>query len=226
MATADEVIARIREGFSGSEYPGDAWLVGSSDGCEPAEEAGAFIGRTRWDDIEPAFLDGHYSALSFFSEAGFRFFLPAFLVADLRDQLQTADPVGHLTSGFHDGSAVIPVGDRSFVRPYGESTFVNPRRYGAMTMGDYARFRLSVFSREEAAAIVAYLEYKRDHEEIDALRAPILAALQKYWRPRAANAPATASLRDHVANELEFVEAIRRDRERTGKTPGDHTPPA
>lgn len=212
MRTTEEAIEHVRAAFEGVEYPGDAWLVGSSEGCEPAEEAGAFAGRTRWQDIEPAFLDGHYAALSFFSEAGFRFFLPAFLVADLRGQLMTADPVGHLTSGFHDGSAVVPVGDQSFVRPYGGSTFLNPRRYGAMTMNDYTRFRLSIFTREEAAAIVSYLEYKRDAEEIEELRRPTVAALDTYWRERAATAPTDASLRAHVAKELEFAEAIRRHR--------------
>jgi hypothetical protein len=213
MAAADAVIAQIEAAFADAEYPGDAWLVGSSEGCEPAEEAGAFAGRTRWQDIEPAFLDGHYAALSFFSEAGFRFFLPAFLTADLRGQLMTADPVGHLTSGFHQASAVIPVGNESFTRPYGGSTFVNPRRYGAMTMNDYARFRLSIFTREEAAAIAAYLEYKHDAEEIEDLRRPIIAALDDYWRVRAVTAPPAATLRAHVAKELEFAEAIRRQRE-------------
>jgi hypothetical protein len=217
MATADDVIARIRAGFAGSEYPGDAWLVGSNEGCEPAEAVGPFIGRTRWEDVEPALLDGHYTALSFFSEAGFRFFLPAFLVADLRDQLQTADPLGHLTSGFHDGATKVQVDDKTFLRRFGGSTLLNPRRYGAMTMGDYARFRLSIFAREEAAAIVAYLEYKRDREPIEALRAPVVAALEQYWRERAATAPTTARLREHAARELEFVEAIRRQRENQGE---------
>ncbi len=31
---------------------------------------------------------------------------------------------------------------------------LNPRRYGAMTFADWARYRLSVFAREEAQAIV------------------------------------------------------------------------
>lgn len=45
-------------------------------------------------------LDAHYSALSFFSEAAFRFFFPAYLIADLRGELRTADPLFHLTGGF------------------------------------------------------------------------------------------------------------------------------
>jgi hypothetical protein len=215
--TADDVIASIRAAFTG-EYPGDRWLVGSSEGCEPAEEAGAFVGCTRWEDVEPAFLDGHYSALSFFSEAGFRFFLPAFLVADLRDRLLTADPVGHLTLGFDERASEIPVDGRTFVRPYGGSTLLNPLRYGAMTTEDYARFRLSVFTREEAAAIVAYLEYKRDRESIPDLRAPIVSALEKFWLERAAAAPTTEGLQTHLAREREFADAIRRRLEKKEKS--------
>ena len=45
-------------------------------------------------------LDAGYDALSFFSEGGFRYFLPANLIADLGKQLQTADPVFHLMNGF------------------------------------------------------------------------------------------------------------------------------
>jgi len=201
MPSADDVIARIHAAFGSNEYPGDRWLQGSSEGCEPSEEVGPFVGHRRWQDIEPAMLDGHYAALSFFSEAGFRFFLPAFLVADLRGQLQTADPLGQLTGGFHTGEVELPVGQRTVVQRYGGTTLLNPLRYGAMTMEDYARFRLSIFTREEAAAIVSYLEYKRDHEEIAKLREPIVAALDGFWRGRAVQAPLAADLRQHVADQ-------------------------
>ena len=49
-----------------------------------------------------------------------------------------------------------------FVRKMGKNELVNPRRYGTMTVHDYARFRLSIFAREEAPANVTYLQYKRE----------------------------------------------------------------
>jgi hypothetical protein len=49
-------------------------------------------------------LDGHANALGYFSEAGFRFFLPAYLIADLHGQLNTADPLFHMTHGFSTNS--------------------------------------------------------------------------------------------------------------------------
>ena len=50
------------------------------------------------------------------------------------------------------------VGQRIYEKAIGKSAFVNPRRYGAMTWHDHARCLLSVFTREEAQAIVAYLK--------------------------------------------------------------------
>ena len=80
-SAAEGVIQAIHDGFRWSTYPGDAWLQGSTEGCEPFEEVGPFRGRSDWTAIEPAFLDAHYCALSFFSEAGF--FAAAFLAAGL-----------------------------------------------------------------------------------------------------------------------------------------------
>ena len=127
--------------------------------------------------IDAGILDGHANALSFFSEAGFRFFLPAYLISDLRGQLQTADPLFHLTHGFSDWTTEVPAGERTFAIRHGRSAFINPRRYGAMTSYDYARWHLSVFTREEANAIVAYLEFKRDLDHDVTDRTAIDAAL-------------------------------------------------
>jgi len=50
-----------------------------------------------WASISAADLDGCYSSLSFFDEAGMRFHLPAYLLADLAGKLQTACVLFHLT---------------------------------------------------------------------------------------------------------------------------------
>jgi len=155
------VIAQIVHAFGENPYPGDGVLQGSSEGCEPFDEVGPFQGLHAWQEIAPALLDAHGATLSFFSEAGFRFFLPAFLLADLRDQLQYADPLFHLTHGFYDFTVTIEKPPRTFTIAAGKSRLLNPRRYGAITAGDYARYRLSVFTREEVVALIAYIEYKR-----------------------------------------------------------------
>lgn len=57
-----------------------------------------------WSTIPVADLDGCYSSLSFFDADGMRFHLPAYLVADLQDRLQTADVLFHLVYAA-DGAA-------------------------------------------------------------------------------------------------------------------------
>jgi len=200
----DQLIQLIRGGFAQTEHPGDGFLLGSREGDDGFEAVAPFRGVTDWSTIDPVVLDQHYDALSFFSEGGFRYFLPAFLVADVNDQLETADAVFHLASSFLDTVVRVPVGDQVLEKRIGKSAFVNPRRYGAMTFEDYARFRLSVFTREESTAIVAYLEYRRelpdaiDVEDID-------AALDRFWRDRAAHAPDGSDLAEHLRAEAEFM---------------------
>jgi hypothetical protein len=211
MSDREVVIEKIQRAFAGNEHPGARFLQGSFEGCEPYEEVGPFHNVEDWRGIEAGFLDGHASALSFFSEAGFRFFLPAYLIADLRGQLQTADPLFHLTHGFSDWTTEVPAGERTLLMKHGRSAFINPRRYGAMTSYDYARYRLSVFTREEASAIVAYLEYKRDVDPDVIDRRAIDAALQAFWLERAQKAPQAGSLEQHIAEQEEYLAAIRPD---------------
>lgn len=201
MSSRAAVVQQIRDAFGGNEYPGDAYLQGSFEGCEPEEEVGPFRGRTDWTAVPAAELDAHHGALSFFSEAGLRFFLPAFLIADVEGSLEFADPVFHLTHGFHDSSVEVPTADGAVVQAIGGSVLLNPRRYGAMTFRDHARYRLSIFTREEARAIVAYLRYKRESDASGFDVPAIDAALEAYWLDRSANAPAAESLRRHCEEQ-------------------------
>ncbi len=205
----ESVVRMIRDAFGRNEYPGDPFLQGSFEGCEPFEEVGAFRGKVDWAALEAEFLDAHADALSFFSQAGFRFFLPAYLVADLFDRLRTADPLFPLTHGFSDSSVEVPAKGRTFRKMLGKSVFVNPRRYGATTFHDSALYRLSSFTREEAAAIVAYLEYRRDDASTAFEKETIEAALRSYWRERAQTAPGAESLDRYLAEEGEYFDAIR-----------------
>ena len=208
MQDKQRVIEYIQQAFCDTERPDDAFLQGSHEGCEPGESVAPFIGVTDWSQLDPVILDANYNALSFFSEGGFRYFLPAYLIADLHERLQTADPVFHLTNGFSVTIVNIPVGDRTHERTMGKSAFVNPRRYGAMTWHDHARCQLSVFTREEAAAIVSYLEYKRDMDHHGFHTEEINASLDSFWRDRAANGPTHQSIRQYLTEEAEYLKDI------------------
>ena len=210
------VIDKIRAAFAETEFPGEAFLQGSTEGDEPAEEVGPFRSQKDWQAVEAALLDRHANALSFFSEAGFRFFMPAYLVADLNDQLNVADPLFHLTHGFFDFSVDAPFGNRVFVIASGGSTLLNPRRYGAAAFGDHARYRLSVFTREEAGAIVAYLEFRRDRDPVCPEKPRIDAALESYWLERARTAPTAEALRRHLAGQRDYFEAIQASARESG----------
>jgi hypothetical protein len=202
------VIEQVHRGFERTRRPGDAFLVGSHEGCEPEETVGLFRGR-EWRSLDPKFLDQHYSALSFFSEGALRYFIPAYIVADIRGQLQTADPVFALTHGFDDWSSSIEAAGRSWNRRYGPSVLLNPQRYGAMTIGDYARFRLSVFTREEASAVVLYLRYAAERDDGGTTRRAVEAALRTFWLDRARHAPTWDELDDHLRGEDEFQRSLR-----------------
>ena len=207
----DTVIEKIQTAFAGNAFPGARFLQGSFEGCEPYDEVGPFEKLEDWRGIEARFLDGHANALSFFSEAGFRYFLPAYLISDLRGQLYTADPLFHLTHGFADWTTEVPGNGRTFVIKHGKSAFINPRRYGAMTSYDHARHRLSIFTREEADAIVAYLEFKRDADPDVIDKQAIDAALEAFWLERARTAPPDQNLRQHMVDQEEYLAAIRPD---------------
>jgi hypothetical protein len=208
MQTTQRVIEHIRQAFRDTERPGDAFLQGSHEGCEPGESVAPFIGVTDWSQLNPTVLDASYTALSFLSEGGFRYFLPAYLIADLQDRLQTADPVFHLTNGFSDRVVMLPAGPRVYEKTIGKSAFVNPQRYGAMTWHDHAHYQLSVFTREEAGAILAYLEYKRDADPHGLNAEEINAALDSFWRDRAANGPTRQTVRQHLKEEAEYLKDL------------------
>jgi hypothetical protein len=212
MGTTQAVIEAIRVAFRETPYPGDAFLIGSHDGCEPAEVIAPFVGVADWSRMSADVLDSHSEALSFLSDGGFRFFLPAYLIADLEAKLATADPTFHLVHGFSDTAVRVPTPSRTFEKTIGKSALLNPRRYGAIRFVDYARYRLSVFAREEAAAIVEYLRSRRDRDPGGLDGPAITAALDAFWLDRVEHAPTQAMLRRHVEAEAAYVKHLQTDR--------------
>jgi hypothetical protein len=209
----EEVIDLILKTFGAIPYPGDAFLQGSFDGSEPYDEVSAFFGKNDWGKLDSKMLDDHYCALNFFSEGGFRFFLPAYLIADLREELLTADPLFHLWHGLVGVSVEVSIGPAMFRRVSGGSALLNPKRYGAMTWSDYARHRLSVFTREEAKAVVSYMIYKRESDTTGSDKSRIDAALKEFWFGRAESAPTREVVEAHLREEERFTAALQHKRE-------------
>jgi hypothetical protein len=169
--TPAEIEAEIRRAFAAVLRPGNWALRGSSEGDEPYEVEAAFADKDDWRTLDPAFLDsapdGLASALSFLSDEAFRYFLPAYLVADLRGALERVDPVFYLCHAFADDRRHQPV---------------NPRRYGARTWFDESSHQMSTFTPQEARAIVEYLRWREQKDDFD--RATIEQAIRSYWNER------------------------------------------
>ena len=179
MRNSDSVKALIRNAFANAEYPGDGALRGSDYGDEPYLLEEEFRGKTHWQTLDADFLDqapsGYASALSFFSDQAFRFYLPAYLIADMDGRLECADVVFHLCHGLDDEKR-------------GEQ--INPEWYGERTWFDAATDKFSKFTDDQVKAVVAYLRYKcqaMDPREL--YRQFIEQALRNYWLERAGEAP-------------------------------------
>lgn len=175
------LVAQIRSAFEHTPYPGDQQLCGSSQGDEPAGYALEFRGLD-WRTIHPDFLSYNYASLSFFSAEGFRYFLPAYLVADVLGLLDSGDPEFHLTHGLVDDNSSATIeslaksGELS-----GEALELarESQRRPPVDWYQYTVQRLSGFTREEKKAIVAYLRYAAEHSEFSQPR--VEAALNRYW---------------------------------------------
>ena len=216
MNNKEFVIREIKAAFINNKYPGDDFLQGSFEGSEPFEEIEPFKGQKDWMKTPSQLLDSHAGALNFFSEAGFRYFLPAYLVADINNELMYADPLFHLIHGFSERSVEHVIGTRVFVRKIGKNAFVNPRRYGGMTYYDYARYKLSIFTREEARAIVAYLKYKMDSDPEDMNNEEIIAALNSFWLEGAEKAPSGENIAVYLQAEEDYISAISSQSDESG----------
>lgn len=183
MKTKDEIIEQIRAAFGPNEYPGDWCLKGSTEGTEPYLLEEEFKGKTDWSALDATFLDeapdGFATALSFFSDEAFRFYLPAYLIADLEGKLASSDPVFHLTHGLDDASREV---------------LINPRRYGGKTWFDYTRAKFAMFVREEVEAIIAYLHFRRETADLASEKDRISQALACFWDARRSQAPPRAAL--------------------------------
>jgi hypothetical protein len=161
----------IRRAFASAKRPPAGSLHDSEEGEEPRLLEVDFADKQDWRVLDGAFLDqapdGYGSALSFFSNEALRYFGPAYLIADLEGQLERVDVASRLSGPFTDEA---------------RTKLVNPPRYGDLTLFESARQRFAAFTREEVAAIVAYLEYKAATDEFEGEM--IRQALANYWRPR------------------------------------------
>ena len=189
MAEANSVIEMVHAAFDANDHPGDRWLQGSFDGCEPYRrnrgvqgiarlaDAGSRISRSALHRAQ-LLLGSRDSVL----HPGIHRCRPAAPAANRRSDL----PSDARIHGYLDNDRRRRTAIRATERA---NALIDPLRYGAMTSFDYARYRLSVFCREEAAAILAYLESRTGRPITSYSREAIEHAIAEFWRTRAASAP-------------------------------------
>ena len=110
------------------------------------------------------------SALSFFSPGAFRFYLPAYLIADLDHQLMYTDPLFYLYYGLDEATR-------------GQSVHVPGKE--ATTWWQVQQDHMAVFTSQEAGAIVAYLRWRAAGEQAEFSRRSVSEALENYWLAKA-----------------------------------------
>jgi hypothetical protein len=173
VSSAETIKTLIQIAFADTPYPGDDGLVRSA-GDEPDEVVDLFRGRNDWRRLSGDFVDragaASPSALSFFSAGAFRFYLPAYLIADLDRKLIYTDPLFYLYFGLDQ-------------RTRTQSVSVPGR--GASTWWAVQQEHFAGFTPREAAAIVAYLRWRTAQDEPEFSRRSVHEALESYWLPKA-----------------------------------------
>ncbi len=170
MAELENLRKLIIEAFADVEPPPHWAIVNSKEGYEPQEVEDAFRDKTDWTKLDAEFLERGPAAdaLSFFSSEAFRFYLPAYMIADAEGKFARVDPTFFLCHGLDNES---------------HNKKVSEGRYGDRTWHDEALHRFSVFTPRQCRAIVAYLLFAANREEIT--RGTIDEAIANYWGARA-----------------------------------------
>lgn len=160
----DDLIQKIVDAFSGIEFPGDDKLVNPSYDEEPDLVRNHFVGQNNWNKLTPEFIDFD-GALSYFSNEAFRFYIPAFMIADIHGELKNNDPTVPLCW------SLIPPSETQKIA----------KVWGGGTMKSQSSERFKDFSEEQISSIIFYLQWKLLQDEYYKNDLIIEQALKNYW---------------------------------------------
>lgn len=126
------IIEQVAEAFADTPYPSSPLATGY-EGMEYDE---AFR-NTKWAMLHPELLSVHYASLSFFTGEAFRYFVPAFMTADLYGKQGNYDLSFHFSYTFENGD-----------------------------YDDHIKQKFSLFNKPERAAVHAYLHLFHMRREV------------------------------------------------------------
>ncbi len=166
MTDKQDVILKIESAFADTPYPGDD-RIGWSHEAESIREL--FQGM-HWRTLPVSFIYEHRVDLMYFTDDGFRFFLPAFMLA----LLNHPDDVDRLSLNL-------------LLRLCPPNAFPGQLSPDSIrSLSEKFLIRASVFTHEEIAAIIAFLElYEQlfaDEHQVSGLGLPESAIL--FWKTR------------------------------------------
>jgi hypothetical protein len=172
ISSAAAIVEELRMAFPSTRAGRFVPMVNSLRGDEPQQVEADFADKEDWTRLRPEWLDavpdGLASALSFLADEAIRFYLPAYLAADLMGALHHVDPTFALVHGLDDMSR-----DQK-MRPRKEQTWT-----------DFARARWDGLTQKQAAAVAHYLEWRVERDGLT-IGHNIVEALGAYWYARAA----------------------------------------
>ncbi|RHX84296.1 DUF6714 family protein [Leptospira stimsonii] len=163
---SNNLIEQIESAFQQTLHPGDENLVAHPSDPESQLVAQHFAGKRDWRSLTSVFLNEPRGTLSFFSDMAFRFYLPAFMIADVQGTLEWDDPSVRLC-WFHTGSS----GEQRIAKVWGGGTIKQRAE-------DCHRH----FDSRQVSAIVAYLWWKLATSKDEDLC--VTEALENYWLKR------------------------------------------
>ena len=170
-SAAADVLTEIKAVFPARRAARFDPMVNSAQGEEPRLTAEAFADKDDWTQLDHKWLDeapeGWATALNFLSDEAICFYIPAFIAADLRGELERAEPAFHLTHGFDNFSR-----DQR-IRPRSPETWT-----------DYGKQRWSHLTSDQARAIIHYLEWRIEKDGLDIAYSES-ESLSTFWYARA-----------------------------------------
>ena len=185
MSTTDVEAVKLLvcQAFADVPYPGDEQIVPDLTSWEEYVETWEYFrGRTDWRTLSIDLLNEAFTgwgpALAFFTPQAFRFYLPAYLLADLDLQLrEDIYTYSYLTWG-------LTAEDQQ--GPTSRAARKQAQQRGGRTKFEVRSERFASFTSQQAGAIVIYLEYILHHRADRVFSTqPIAEALELYWRTRA-----------------------------------------
>lgn len=174
-ADRDVCIRKICDAFAEAQRPGEEEIVhgGSLEGQELRQ---ALRGK-KWTELDGEFLNRHaIQGLWLLEPAGYRYFLPAFLLCLVKDFEKCFDLAEETVD--------------TLVHPLTLQSIRNPDAYAAGECVDTYTFvcRMKEFTHAQADAIAAFLQYLGTYHAAEFAHNEPQLALDGYWLERTGKA--------------------------------------